>query len=327
MAKGTVSTGWKLVIRHHRILWWVFFVNLMVGVLASVGPRLLFGKVLDNSMNSARLVDGFDLTAFFALLMKPEISLGPLVAGSLVLAGLFMLFMLFISGGILVTYREDRKLSTAEFFEASGAYFWRMVRLMLMSLVPFVIINIAWTLVSSLSSKLSSDAPQEKLGFWVQVISGFVLLLVFLLVRLWFDVAQVRAVAQDERGMFHNLMRTFRVAKGAIWSLLWMYFRISLLAWGAIIFGGWAWANLPSRATMLTILVLEGILLLQFFARLWQKASCIAWYHQYAVEHPVAQVDFVTPPPSELVEPAPAPAPTEAVELPPQTPTTPTTTS
>ena len=42
---------------------------------------------------------------------------------------LFFLFMLFVTGGILESYRQDRRLTTGEFFAASGAFFWRFVRL------------------------------------------------------------------------------------------------------------------------------------------------------------------------------------------------------
>ena len=48
--------------------------------------------------------------------------------------------MLFVSGGILESYREDRRLTAGEFFAASGAFFWRFVRLALLSIVPFVIV-------------------------------------------------------------------------------------------------------------------------------------------------------------------------------------------
>ena len=49
--------------------------------------------------------------------------------------------MLFVTGGILTVYREDRKLKTGEFFGASGAFFWRFVRLALLSLIPFAILG------------------------------------------------------------------------------------------------------------------------------------------------------------------------------------------
>jgi hypothetical protein len=37
--------------------------------------------------------------------------------------------MILVTGGILETYRQDRRLNTGDFFAASGAFFWRFVRL------------------------------------------------------------------------------------------------------------------------------------------------------------------------------------------------------
>src|SRR5512147_1837382 len=136
MKKGMVSTGWSLVWRHSKILWWVFFINLILGVAATVTPRIEFGSILDHSLESAKLSNGFDLGAFIELASKPEISSTALLRGSVLFSYLFFLFMLFITGGILTAYREDRKLSTGEFFEASGGFFWRMVRLLLLSVIP-----------------------------------------------------------------------------------------------------------------------------------------------------------------------------------------------
>ena len=125
-----------------------------------------------------------------------------MAAASYVTQLIFFIFMLFILGGILVVYREDRKLTTAEFFENCGLYFWRFVRLTLLSLIPFGIC-FGSTKASSrqLADHISEISAYESYPFWTRAIGGFIVILLFLWVRLWFDVAQVRAVAQNERRM------------------------------------------------------------------------------------------------------------------------------
>ena len=70
MSKGTVGTGWSLVWRHKKILIWVFVVNLVLGVMAANAPRVEFSSVLDQSVQSARLVNGFDVGTFVELLNR-----------------------------------------------------------------------------------------------------------------------------------------------------------------------------------------------------------------------------------------------------------------
>src|SRR6516165_3618615 len=133
-----LSHGAVLVWRHQRLLWWIWLVNLILGWFASIAPRTLFGHAFNSnhSMLSSDLVNRFDIGTFTALIARPEVVLRPLVGGSVAFSLVFLFYMLFISGGVLVVYRDDRHLSRAEFFEQAGEYFWRMVRLMLFSLIP-----------------------------------------------------------------------------------------------------------------------------------------------------------------------------------------------
>ena len=307
MAQGNVGKGWNLVWRHQKILWWVFIVNFVTAFVATLGPRAVFGKILDHSLESQKLANGFDIPAFVELLSKPEVPMTPLIRGSMAMSFVFFVFMLFITGGILVAYREDRTLSMGEFFEASGGYFWRMARLVLMSLVPFAIVGAIWAGSSAWSSILSNDAPNAKTGFYVIVSCGILVTLLILVTRLWFDVAQVRAVAQDERGMFRNLMRSFVITFKALPSLFWMYLRISLFGWLFLALGVWGWTHLTGNHIIRVFLLWEVVLFAQLLTRLWQRASSVSWYGAYAEAHPAAVVEFTTPKPAEVLEPTPQP--------------------
>ncbi|HEX6880318.1 MAG TPA: hypothetical protein VF135_08140 [Terriglobales bacterium] len=310
MTKGTVGKGWKLVWRHSRILWWVFAVNLVLGLLATITTRLELGNVLNKSLHSAGIANRFDMGVFIELIAKPEISLGPLMGGTLVFPWLFFLFMLFVIGGILTAYREDRRLTTSEFFEASGGYFWRMVRLFLLSIIPLALCGVIFSIFFGIASQLEN----ERSAFRLQIVGGIIGIVCVLLFRLWFDVAQVRAVAQNEHGMFRNLLRAFSISFRALGTLLWMYLRISVVAWLFLWLGLWLWTHLPGNQVAFTWLLLEIVMLTQIFARLWQRAASVTWYGLYAEEHPAAVVEFTTPHPAELTAPPAAPDPVPPAE-------------
>lgn len=312
MAQGSVARGWSLVWRHSRILGWVFLINLVLGFASTVVPRLEFRSILDRSLVSDRLVNGFDLGVFIEALMKPEISMGALARGSMPFAYLFFFFMLFITGGILAAYREDRRLTTGEFFEASGSYFWRMVRILLFSIIPLGVVGIVFAIVFGISSQIDN----EQTAFYVRLVGIAIGVILVLLVRLWFDVAQVRAVAQNEHGMFHNVMRALVISLKAVGSLLWIYLRISIVGWIALAVGLWLWAKVPGNHFGLSWLLLEVVMLSQLFTRLWQRAASVSWYGLYAEEHPAVVVEFTTPQPVEIAE-SPVPAEPLTNPLPP----------
>lgn len=306
--KGLVAAGAALVMRHQRVLWWVLAVNFILGGLgAHVAAHTLHEK-LSHTLAGEPLVSRFDLGMFFELVNRPEVNLLSSHGDSLMSAALFFLFMLFVSGGILAVYREDRTFTTGEFFAASGAFFWRFLRLMLLSLVPMAILGFLYSGVQSLSDWVDERAVADQASFYVLLAGIIVLMMLALCVRLWFDIAQVRAVVQNEHGMFRNMWKALGITRRNLGTLFRAYFFISLFAWVALAIGLWIWTMLPATTIPLTFLLLELIIVTQIAARLWQRASAMSWYQRHAVEVPADTVEYTTPHPVEVTETEPAPA-------------------
>lgn len=299
--RGMVSTGWALAVRHHRILWWMFFVNLVLAWLASLPFRVAIGRVLNNSLAADKLVKQFDIATMLELISRPEVPVGALSAASLAPSLIFLVYVLFITGGIISVYREDRKLSKAEFFEHSGGYFWRMVRLALLSLIPFGILAGCLAAVHAWSNRLSDNAVSDKMGFWVLLVFGFVIALSMLFVRAWFDLSEARTVALNERGMFRNCLHSLGLALRGFSHLLGTYF-VTTLAGGVVVAAClWLWLRIPHQDTIGAFVMLEIALLARFFVRLWQKAACITYYERNIRESL----------PAPVVMPQPLPQPVE----------------
>ena len=300
--KGLLAAGAALVWRRQRVLWWVFAVNLVIGLLGAASARAQLDKLLNYSLAGESLTKGFDLGMFFELVSRPEANLMRSAGSSYLFAALFPLFMLFITGGILAVYRDDRRYNAGEFFAASGAFFWRFVRLVLLSLVPFGILAAMLWGANKASSYLGDRAVSAKTGFYIWIAAGLVVLLLTLFVRLWFDVAQVRMVVQHERRVWRNLWRSLGISVREVLTLFRVYLCISGVAWLTIVGGLYLWSKVPPRATPVTFLLLQFIILMQLLARLWQRASCVIWYQRHAALHPTDAVAFTTPKPVEIVD-------------------------
>ncbi len=304
---GILSEGARRVWRHQRVLWWFFVVNLVLAGLGTLPLASRVGQVANHSLASERLYRGFDVPTFLALANNPDVGLSANMAGSMLFALFFFFFALFLTGGILETYRANRKLTTGEFFQACGAFFWRWVRLLIFMLIVLTPITIlAWG-IDKWSGILSNEAPQEKLGFWVELGGLLFVTLVMMAVRLWFDMAQVRAVAEDERSMRWTFVRAFRLTFSNFGLLFWIYFRTSLLAWLGLALGLWLWLRIPAPRVGLSFLVFELVLLWWAGTRLWQRASETAWYQSRHAAPAVTLAPIAIPQPA----PAPAAAPPE----------------
>ena len=281
MTNGAVAAGWRRLWRAQRVLWWVFALNLIVGGLSALVFGAQLGPILDHSLHAQRLYHGFDVAAYLELAMKPEVNFTVAGIAAAILAFAFLVFMLFLAGGILESYVRDQGLRTGEFFQACGAYFWRMLRLMIWMLVVIAPIQAIHRGLTVWSDKLATDSPRPLLGFWVQSVAvvGFVLLM--MCVRLWFDMAQVRTVAENERGMTRNAGRAFRLTFGNFGSLFWMYFRISLIAWIVLAAGLLLGSRMSAESTGTKWLLGELVIFVWIATRLWQRAAETVWYEAH----------------------------------------------
>lgn len=275
---GSVRNSAALVWRHQRLVWWIFFVNLLLAFLGSLPARVSLGTVLNHSLQSARFITGFDVTAFFVMLSRPDVSVGSLTTPAIAAAAVFFFYLLFIDGGIFAVYLDDRKLTRAEFFENSGLFFWRMLRLALYSLIPFAIPVAINGGIASFADKLSDNTSHDRLGFFVNLGGKLLFVLIFLFVRLWFDLTQARVAQDNERRLlrtaWHNLRLAFRSSR-----LYASYLGIALFSMAAFSLGIAIWYYLPHAATGASFLIMELVTVVMISARLWMKAAsarCIA---------------------------------------------------
>jgi uncharacterized membrane protein len=252
-------------------------------------------------------------------------------AASYLFAFIFFVFMLFVTGGVLESYRADRRLTTGEFFAASGAYFWRFVRLLLLSIIPFVLVSMIYQGLSKAADHIGDRAVADQVGAFLSWGALAVFLLLALFVRLWFDIAQVRAVAQGESRMWRNTWRAWRITWQGFGGLYGMYFAIALIAWIVTAVLLVIWAYLPATATGAVFIILELIMFAQIAGRLWQLAGATSWYRgreemlpapvPEPVVYPAATEVQVTPDsapdPSAISPGSPAPPGDPGPELPP----------
>jgi len=309
------SSGFRLLWRRQGVLWWIFAVNLLCGALGTVPGFLRLQHALGHSLAGQPLTNRFDLGMLAELFRLPDVSLVRYTTNSYLFAFIFFVFILFVTGGILESYRADRRLTTGEFFAASGAYFWRFVRLLLLSIIPFVIVIMIYQALDKAADRIGDRAIADQAGIFLGWGAMLIFLLLALAVRLWFDMAQVRAVAHNERRMWRNTWRAWRITWHGFGRLYGMYFVIALVGWIMLAIGLVIWAQLPATATGAVFIILELIMLAQIATRLWQLAGAMSWYQAHAeiLAPPVEAT--ATPMPLET---APAAAGAANVVYPPQ---------
>ncbi len=304
-----LAEGARRTWRQQRLVWWIFAVNLILAFASAMPLVHRIGAVTDHSLAALRLVNGFDFGIYSELRTTSNVNFDSSFPESVPAVLVFFVFMLFLTGGILASYANEYKLSIRDFFANCGAFFWRCVRLSIFMSIVLVPILMGGHAFLHWGGKLINDAAGEKTGYWVSLLAILLTLFVMMAVRLWFDMAQVRAVTEDERGMLRNTLRAFKLTFSNFGSLFWLYVRITFLAWLALALGLWFWTRLSGGVA---VIMLEVVLLWWVGTRLWQRASEVAWYQRHVIV-PVAEPVQVVPAP----EPIPIPQPPPLDPLPP----------
>jgi hypothetical protein len=311
-----LRAGWSLVWRRQRLLWWIYIISLGLSFFATQPLVKAVGPVLDNSLAADQLYHHFDLGTLGDLLSHPEIDTHVLAGAPILAAGVFLVFMLLFTGGILKVYHEDRTFTMGEFFGAGGQFFWRFVRLvifLLIVLIPVALINWGFTVWSdNLADHFAEPAPHVV----VKIVGKLVVLFLLMAVRLWFDMAEVGAVAEEEYAMRRSLLRAFRVTWNKLRSLFWLYLRPILVAVLGTALVLWVWIRwVPHQAVATSFFLSQTVILLWIFARLWQRSNEVLWYQQHA---PAVSIfpEAPTPEVESVMEAPPAPeAPPAEVSL------------
>ncbi|HEY0703677.1 MAG TPA: hypothetical protein VGD60_13000 [Candidatus Acidoferrales bacterium] len=293
---GTFFGGAGLVWKWQRLLWWIFAINVIFAFFATQGMVDRLTPAISHSAESQAFVHGFDVSQMVSLMGQPDSPLefqAPTVTHFSVV---FMILMLFFTGGIVAAYVRDERPTATTFFEACGHHFWRFLRLLLYMLIVFLPIGGLVAFASHMYDKIDdkSISPFPAVQFFVA--SAVVILLLMVIVRIWFDMAQVIAVAEDEKRMHKALRLAFGLFRRNFFSLLWLYLRVSIIAVVIVGLCLRLWMlGLKPESTVAAFLLSQFMLLIWIATRLWQRASEAIWYRQNA---PVVSPEPVwTPPP------------------------------
>ncbi len=283
--KSAFLGGAGIVWRHQRILWGIYLVNLFLALASAQGLVARLSPILNRSLAASRLVRGFDLAALAELSLRPQAPLSH-HWGILLYSGfVFLVFTLFATGGILATYWQDAKLSGPEFFGACGRFSWRLARFALILLIQVSAVFVFAGLLKGAGEAINSFVTYPQVSVIFEIGIGAAILFVLLVLRLWFDMAEVMVVAENERQVLRALRSSARLVRNHFREFLWYFLRISLISWVVSAAGFYIWMFVLRPESIHKAIILGQ--LMAFFSlgmRLWQRASGTLWYRQHGRE-------------------------------------------
>jgi hypothetical protein len=282
---GAFVEGWRRVLRAPALAIWVLAAMLAASVPLAIRPGDLIGG---DVVSTARTAMALTASAWAA--EEPRVPPSPgtslyhtFLGFGRTLATPYILFWVFLSGGLVDRLARGRPVGTAHFFAVCGVFLFRFARLGLM-------VAGAYYVLFRLLRPQISGRPE-----------AFVFLAGLALVTLIADFAKVRAVVEDRRSMLGACLAALRfirsrpIRAGGVFALHILTGAAILQLWSRAIPG-----PIQSQWAALGVTVL--FLLIMIVARLAFMASEVAIFQRELAHASYAAAPELVWPDSPAVE-------------------------
>ena len=272
--------GVRLANKSTRICLYLWLANLVFSALILAPVYFALAGDLSRSLGGDRLIGGFDLLVLGDLIYKYQSllpsALGWLLVTSLVYFGL----MIFLDGGmigtILARESQEGKTNLALFFEDCGKYFFRFLRVFLISLVAFaLVLGIFYRTVAGLFNLWTKSASTEWPSIFSSNLKTIIFILLFSIVRMFFDYVKLGLAAGNSSQTLRATLSTFSFLGRRFFRAWFLYIWVAvfylLVTLGMLLLG----KLLPERTPALLFVIFVGQQIFILF-RMWTRVLFVS---------------------------------------------------
>jgi hypothetical protein len=239
--------GTKRASRSLKLLASLFAFNLLFA-LPLIIPIFSLIQLTTNNRLVARALMADQLNpVWFTDLLNNQLTDGSLIAFAtetfiqlIVIAGLYLLFNLLLTGGILGHLLHDtERFSMRRFWAFGGAYFWRFFRLLLYATPFYGLVLLAFSLASRRLARGMSQATALGHYPWYRLALYGALVLGLVLVNMVFDYARIHTVKHEVRGMWRAMWASLKFCALNLFKAYPLYALTAGLGFALYVFLAW----------------------------------------------------------------------------------------
>jgi hypothetical protein len=303
--QGLLSSGWNMVMRNKRYIFWFWLLNLTLAEFGTAAFRRGTHAIMDHSLYAGRALPNLDMGVVIDLLMKPDFgSMNAMTIPALYFAVLFFVFVALFLPGIFAGYASPYRLPREDFFRACGHNLWRFIRIMIMAGIVMGIIAGLLFAANNAIVKKAEDSTNELLPFELQMTGLAIIFLIMTTLRIWFDLAEADTVLNDQRAVRKSIVTAFKHTFRSLGRLLGSYVVSTAVAAIFLVGGLWIWMKFVSPQSIVGAFIIGQIVLfLLLIPRFWQRGIAVSYWQQHMLV-PVVAVQPIEPAPV-IVAPAP----------------------
>jgi hypothetical protein len=323
MRRNILIHGLGITLRRLPAFLWTYAFNVTLAILFSLSLHLQLATLLDHSLASQRLSNGFDLGAAGEVFL--HLHEGPTeAAGNVATHGsiptFFALYFLLVPG-TLFCYLNKTPARLSTLFHQGLLHFWRFVRITLLALLVSAIILGPLSELESRWTDYIDDILVGRPAFLLKLAALILVLLVASLIRLYFDLVEAYTVqlglqfrparigiAKPDRRVRRTLGPAFRTLRRNFLRAWLTFLFLALLGAAAFVLSTRiAIHTLAQPRVWPTFLFAQLGLFVMLFTRFWQRGAETSLILQNPLLPPPAPISSISMPPAGPIEPPPSP--------------------
>jgi len=281
-----IVNGLGITARKPKVLVILYVINLVFAAAVAFPFLAIVQSELGHSFLGSS-VRPLDLMWLGEAALKHGDALPALIGGLAVGGLLYLALHIFLNGGLVGRLLDREGPATlAAFAGDSGRYFWRYVRLFLMSLVFYVLaLGVFMELVSGLFRPLADGALTEWLPLILSNLHFLVALLLLSIVHMIVDYARIAVVADEERRVLKALRHALTFLRKRFFRAWSIYLLIAAGTVAGTVIFSIVLGRLGAPAVAVVAAALVGMQIYVLF-RIWIRMLFVAAQAEFYRSHP-----------------------------------------
>jgi hypothetical protein len=279
--------GFQTVDKRIKIAVYLWVVNLLFSLVVIAPLYFLLEEEFSRSLLENQMAKGNDLLIWMGDFIFKIRDFYPALWGwILVPLVIYLFFNIFLSGGVIGRIvSPHEKTNFANFLSDCGKYFFRFFRVFLIFLVGFVIFfGVVYRLISAVLELWTKNASTEWPLIFVSNLKFIIALLLFSIVRMFFDYVKIRLVMEDSKKAIRSTLLNFAFLGKGFFKAWILYLLVGLVAFILFVVYLLVHRIFPQDGIFFILIFLWQQLYI--FSRMWTKMLFFSTEYHFAFLNP-----------------------------------------
>lgn len=229
---NTFEKGFQTTNKRLKMVVYLWLINFIYSVLIITPVYFLIKKDLSRSLMADQIIKGTGLLWLGDIIYKYQDVFPALVGWFLIPGIFFMLLYIFLYGGIIGRIAaRDEKMKMTSFLADCSKYFFTFLKVFLISLVAYLVVfGGIHSIISALFNLWKKSASTEWPLILSSILEFLILILLFSIVRMFFDYVRVRLVVEKSKKTIRATLLNVTFIRKRFFKAWFLYLLVGLIS-------------------------------------------------------------------------------------------------